>query len=307
MAVLAEDMTRLRDEIETLRGTRSSFIRNLKRDVGEMKADFRKERMEMGRETRDDLKNHVLALKEEVADMKSDFLRGHAEMADTMRDHLHSFIGGLKDEVADLLSGYRDHRNEASRETKKGLLVFIANIKYSVLHMAHNVSEMMTGFQKDHADMARKGKVERKSFRSSLNQDVTDLREAFAEDISGAHKAWVGPTSAERKAQAMRRAREEAKREKAEVSAEVREEPSAAMTPKAEVREEPSAAMTPDDLMTIQGIGAGMQGRLNEAGIFTFVQLAKSNPQELRQALGKLGRMANVEEWIGQAKQLAGK
>jgi len=310
MAGLTEDMTRLGDEIESLRGTRVAFIRDLRRDVGELKAnvadlitDFRKGHMEMGRETRRDLmeftlhiKDHVVGLKEDVAHMKAGFLRGHMDMADTLKDHLHTYISELKNDVAELLSGYRKQRKEVSKETKEKLIATIFNIKESVADLADDVSETISGFKQNHAEMARKGNAERKAFLSDLTQDVMalqdeidQLRKAFAEDISGAHKAWVGLSPAELKAQAGRRTREEAKRKKTEV------------------RDEPSPDITPDDLTTIQGIGAGMQGRLNGAGIFTFAQLANSEPKELRRILGDVGRMAGVEKWIEQAKRLAGK
>jgi predicted flap endonuclease-1-like 5' DNA nuclease len=309
MAGLTEDMTRLRDEIESLRSTRGALIRDLRHDADELKADvtdfltdFRKRHMEIGRATRHDLmeftshiKDHVVGLKEDVAHMKAGFLRRHVDMADTLKDHLHTYVSELKDDVADLLSAYREQRKEISEETKEKLIATIFKTKESVADLADNVSQMISGFQQDHAEMARNGKAERKAFLSHLTQDVTDLQreiahllEALADDIAGAHRAWSGPTPEELKAQARRSAREEAKREKAVI------------------REEPSAAMFPDDLTIIQGIGAGMQGRLNKAGIFTFAQLEKSEPEALRRILGKTGRMAGVEKWIEQAKRLAG-
>jgi len=48
-----------------------------------------------------------------------------------------------------------------------------------------------------------------------------------------------------------------------------------------------------------------MQQRLNEAGIYTYTRLATSTPDELRQNLGAVARLAKVEEWIEQARELA--
>jgi small subunit ribosomal protein S2 len=62
--------------------------------------------------------------------------------------------------------------------------------------------------------------------------------------------------------------------------------------------------MSPDDLTTIRGIGSNMQQRLNEAGIYTYAQLAASTPDEVRQGLGTVGQLAKVEEWIEQAREL---
>jgi len=68
----------------------------------------------------------------------------------------------------------------------------------------------------------------------------------------------------------------------------------------------PPEEVAPDDLMAIRGIGPGMQRRLNEAGMYTYAQLARSTPEELRQALGEAARMARVEEWIARARELVG-
>lgn len=62
---------------------------------------------------------------------------------------------------------------------------------------------------------------------------------------------------------------------------------------------------SPDDLTVIVGIGAGMQKRLNEAGIHTWAQLAASTPERLREVLGGVSRrLAKVEEWIEQSREL---
>ena len=73
------------------------------------------------------------------------------------------------------------------------------------------------------------------------------------------------------------------------------------------VEEAPSLAAEapPDDLTAIRGVGSNMQQRLNEAGIYTYAQLTASTPEELRQVLGTAARLANVEEWTEQARELA--
>jgi predicted flap endonuclease-1-like 5' DNA nuclease len=70
--------------------------------------------------------------------------------------------------------------------------------------------------------------------------------------------------------------------------------------------EAPQARSYRDNLTTIHGIGPALQQRLDHAGICTYIQLALSNPDELRKALGEAGRLANVEDWIVQARSLAG-
>ena len=64
-------------------------------------------------------------------------------------------------------------------------------------------------------------------------------------------------------------------------------------------------AIGQDNLTAIRGIGPTMQYRLNEAGIRTYAQLAQSTPEELRKVLGARAQLANVEDWIAQAQELA--
>jgi len=47
-----------------------------------------------------------------------------------------------------------------------------------------------------------------------------------------------------------------------------------------------------------------LRARLNEAGIFTYAQLAESTPEELRRILGEGVQAAGAEEWIEQAREL---
>ena len=62
----------------------------------------------------------------------------------------------------------------------------------------------------------------------------------------------------------------------------------------------------PDNLTAIRGIGIVGQNRLNAAGIKTYAQLAEASPEALRNIVGKLGRGTKAEDWIAQARDLAG-
>ena len=67
----------------------------------------------------------------------------------------------------------------------------------------------------------------------------------------------------------------------------------------------PSSNATSDDLTIIRGIGIATQDRLYRAGIKSFSELARSSPEKIREALGKMARGAKVETWIEQAGGLA--
>lgn len=73
-----------------------------------------------------------------------------------------------------------------------------------------------------------------------------------------------------------------------------------------DVESPPAMKVTPDDLKIIKGIGAVIESKLNEAGIYTFEQLGNLTPDDLRRILGKaIERLANEESLLQQARDLA--
>ena len=68
----------------------------------------------------------------------------------------------------------------------------------------------------------------------------------------------------------------------------------------------PREGAAQDDLMAIRGIGKATQNRLSAAGISSYAKLAEATPQNVRAILGRRGRSAEVEDWIAQARRLAG-
>ena len=65
-------------------------------------------------------------------------------------------------------------------------------------------------------------------------------------------------------------------------------------------------ARAPDDLSAVRGLGKASQDRLQAAGIKTYAGLAQASPEDLRDILGKRGPGSKAEDWIAQAKALAG-
>jgi hypothetical protein len=61
-----------------------------------------------------------------------------------------------------------------------------------------------------------------------------------------------------------------------------------------------------DDLERIKGIGPAFSQRLNEAGIHTFGELAKSSPERLKQIVGaEEWQDVDIETWIRMARALS--
>jgi len=60
-----------------------------------------------------------------------------------------------------------------------------------------------------------------------------------------------------------------------------------------------------DDLKVINGIGPAYEARLNEAGIFTYAELAQQNPEQLRQITDlKSWHAADPQQWIDESRTL---
>lgn len=73
-----------------------------------------------------------------------------------------------------------------------------------------------------------------------------------------------------------------------------------------DVESTPAVQAAPDDLKIIKGIGAVIERKLNEAGIYTFEQLGDLTPADLRRILGNaIERLANEDSLLQQARDLA--
>ncbi|MFZ0534120.1 MAG: hypothetical protein WAM09_13155 [Anaerolineales bacterium] len=88
--------------------------------------------------------------------------------------------------------------------------------------------------------------------------------------------------------------------------------PTATPLPAVAVMEKPAgrivepASIKPDDLIIIKGIGPVINRKLNQAGIYTFKQLAAITPARLREIVGEvIQRLADEETILAQARDLA--
>jgi len=122
----------------------------------------------------------------------------------------------------------------------------------------------------------------RAKYVDRLESDVTAMRGTLQVDLSEARQAWssFAGQMQERRAGT----------------------PVAAPPPPSPPS--PREEVASDDLTAIRGIGSGTQRHLNEAGIFTYAQLAESTPEELRQVLGEGPQATKAGEWIEQAQGL---
>jgi len=116
-----------------------------------------------------------------------------------------TFVRDLGQDVAAMKADFRREHAAMGRRTK-------AERQGFVKALGHEVASLMAGFHRAHKAMARQTKAERRAAVNHLKKTVGGLRREFALDLAGAHRVWFGPTPAERRAEAERRAKREAER-----------------------------------------------------------------------------------------------
>jgi len=180
-----------------------------------------------------------------------------------------------------------------SDETKSGLRAFTSDLRSTV-------SDKLTGFRETQTRQSEDIKNDLSAFVSDLKDTIDDFRREVQADMAGARQAWTGASHAEPKIAKPKVIKPRIAKPKIEPKI---EEPEVIESVVAEEVEIPLEEKH-DDLTYIPGIGKGMQQRLNEAGFHSFAHVARSSPDILCDALGNLARLANVEDWIEQAKRL---
>lgn len=68
----------------------------------------------------------------------------------------------------------------------------IREVKHATLETKRAVAAMQGGVRSAHAEMVRRQRRMLHGFVSGLRGTVAGLRKGFADDLAGAHQAWVG-------------------------------------------------------------------------------------------------------------------
>jgi len=228
----------------------------------------------------------VAGIRTSTAQELAEFHAAHQAQAAEQRERLSEYRDGLRRDTATFLSdaaGARQAMATQQREQRDEYRDGLRRDTATFLSDAAGARQAMATEQR--------GRLATE--RERLTSDVAAMRDRFqAEqskvqaDLSKARRVWSSFTGQMQQRRAGR---------------------PVAATPPPPVKEAPpteEAEAAADDLTVIRGIGPAMQHRLNEAGFYTYAQLVKATPNELRQALGEVGPRANLEEWIEQAREL---
>jgi predicted flap endonuclease-1-like 5' DNA nuclease len=197
----------------------------------------------------------------------------HSDHAAFLND-LKGTVAGIKSEVSQMKKGFRQSREEMAGKTRHDLTAFTADMRSFVSDLKSVASRMQEGFRNSLNDMARTGRSERGKFVAELRKSVGRLREELVSDLTAIRRMWSGLTTIQ---------------------------PAA----KEKSSEKQSQQISPEDLTKISGIGPGIQMRLNQAGIYTYAQLARTTHEQLRKALGKFAQLVDTYDWIGEARNLS--
>jgi hypothetical protein len=92
-------------------------------------------------------------------------------------------MGRLTDDMTRLVGEIHTGRADRART--------IREVKHVTAEMKRAVAEMQAGFRSARADMVRRQRRMLQGFVSGLRGTVGGLRNEFAADLAGAHRAWV--------------------------------------------------------------------------------------------------------------------
>ncbi len=77
-----------------------------------------------------------------------------------------------------------------------------------------------------------------------------------------------------------------------------------AVAPKMKAKQKPASNAL--DLSALPNLGPAMRQRLNQLGLYTVADMASINPDGLRNLLGSISVLANVDQWVADANILLG-
>lgn len=180
MGRLAEEMIRLKTEVDQLKNHRQSFMNQLtsgraqlRSEVADLTGKFKAERLqrydgvkEELSSFRADLIGYVDALEQKVTRMTEQFHRDMDGIRQE-REHRNAEVGEIRRSVSDLMDTSRRERLERAAQLRQDLAAF----RHQIITQAR--------------EAAAKGKAERHATVTGLRQSVADMTDTFRRDLEG--------------------------------------------------------------------------------------------------------------------------
>lgn len=253
-------------------------------------------------------------LRSGVSNFRKSINTAQDAMATKQRAQLNAAVNDLRATTAEILKNFEAELAQMATEQDAELTQDMQTLQAQVNALRENAVQFIADADKAHQEAAAALRQDLFEHRTGLEATVASIRAQFRnehdqirKDHAEARLIWTRLNTL------LQNRRAKQKGQQSESPAPVVEAPAPVSPPApvasvAEVSVAPdlTAATPRDDLTLIHGIGHATQRRLNEAGIWTFVQLAAADEEQLRQTLGQLGRLAKVDEWIALAREMTG-
>jgi predicted flap endonuclease-1-like 5' DNA nuclease len=260
----------------------------------------------------------VATLRTSVTEFLDNLQMKHMTMAVTMHSALATkrtecteAQARLATETDAFRSSIRDAHAATTQAQKAKLAENHAKLTAEVAQMMADTADFRNDIQAAHATMTTALDEKLVADRTRLTTETAKVTENAAilmkgirADITGAAEAWRVMSAG------LSRSSHKPTGGVQKASVTVAQPPvTSAAEPEISVAKstETSADDHRDLLTEIHGIGSVSQDKLYAAGITTYAQLAAAQPEEIRSALGpNAARLANLKEWVEQARQLTG-
>jgi len=210
--------------------------------------------------------------KSDMARLNEEIAAGRASRQD-MLGCLKKRVAALKTDVGEMLSEFGKTRSETKAQIRSDLTDFTARLQSFADDLSEQVIEMRKGFHRQRAQMLARMDDNLEQFRTSLKTEVDQIK----------------ARSSRQRAQSENRARPDMDAFDGQIHVHPRKK---------------NVEHDKNDLTRIPGIGSHREKLFNQAGIFSFAQLAQCDPAQLRQILGKQGRLVKVKAVITHAKSM---
>jgi predicted flap endonuclease-1-like 5' DNA nuclease len=306
---LAEDMNRLRSEIEAQRYERQARMQEIRGEVGQLKGD---------------VGSMLQGFRQALETMAED---GKSRRQESIQEIVNSVSGIRRDSVA-RIAAFREQLQQMSQASAQERRLFVEAAGDYFARLKNDVAVMQEAFHAERMTNAANDRAQRQADMQRIGgavdellQHTHDMRMQFRNELDAARAAWQDLHNFDLDAYVAERASQQAQQPKPTTTttaqpttsastpapASQASQPAAAPAPKPEPTPAPRRVATPsepDDLTQIVGIGPSTSQVLANAGIVSFAQLATSTPEDLNGVLGELARFANVKHWIKQANEL---
>jgi len=291
---LADTMQALRAQVAKASQSTVDFMKEVDLERKSMNSEQRKSlEAQMN-----DLHNQVNSLRESAASFLGDLDKSNQSMAKELSQTLTSQRASLSTETATFRKEISSAHQKMSAQQARNLGIASMRLHKSVSDLRTHAAAALKASGDAHRSMAAQQKHSLAQDRSQLSAEVVSTRKniisqrnSVRADLAEASQIWANIS--------------ELKKKNRQIIKEVAEPVAAPSTPwEAVASVEAEVQNSVDDLQVIQGIGPGMAKHLADAGYFSYAQLADSSPEQVREALGKVGKLAKVESWIDQAREL---